>query len=180
LVALVTVVAATGPKLIELFTPKSSDLKLSIRQIYTQNLELNAWNQGHMASQFESARLSAKTSDGKWLDPISLQILGASNVFPEQQTLFGLQVQPVEIPTFLSWPHSQIVAAKLDVVVNEWKKKPETRTMDVPLDFFRIFCRVTEDADNVARRGGQAQQSDWRLTSRCLTNPTQPPAAAPD
>jgi hypothetical protein len=171
LVALVTVVAAAGPKLIELFTPNTSDLKLSVRQIFGQNLELNAWNQGHMNSQFESARISAKTKDGNWLEPISLQIIGASNVFAAQQTLFGLQVQPIEIPTFLNWPHTQIESAKLEVVVNEWKRKPEIRVLEVPMDFFRIFCRGTEDADNFSRHPGQTPPTDSRMTSRCVAHP---------
>jgi hypothetical protein len=170
LVALVTVIGATAPRIAELFTPKSSDLRLSVRQVNAQNLEMIGWNQGHMTSQVQSARISATTKSGKVLEAIPLQILGAPSVLAEQQTYFGLQVPPAAIPTFLDWPHTEIDSASLVVVVDEYKKPPETRTLSVPMDFFRLFCRATEDSDRVARHANQAPTDDPRTTSRCVSH----------
>ena len=174
MVALVSVVGATAPRIAEMFTSRSSDLRLSIRQVFQQNLELAAWNKGHMGSQLLSARISAKTRDGRQIEAIPLQIVGAPTVPAEQQMLFGLQIEPSVIPAFLEWPHPQIQSATLTVVVNEYKKLPETREMDVPVDYFRLFCRATEDSDRLARHPEQAADikvEDFRLTSRCIAHP---------
>jgi hypothetical protein len=171
LVALVSVIGATAPKIADIFTSKSSDLRLSIRQVFGQNLELAAANQGHMNSQLLSARISATTKDGKQIEAIPLQIVGAPTVLGEQASLFGLQIEPSMIPAFMGWPHPQIKSATLTVVVNEYKKKPETKTLDVPLDYFRLFCRATEDSDRLARHPEQAaniRAEDFRLTSLCV------------
>jgi hypothetical protein len=117
LVALVSVIGATGPRVVELLTPRSSDLKLSIRQVWGQNLELVGLNQGHRTSQLLSASISAKTQDGSQLDAIPLQITGIPNVPGEQASLFELQIPPASIPVFLSWPHPKIQAATLAAVV---------------------------------------------------------------
>src|SRR5260370_35611066 len=61
LVALVTVMGATAPRVVELFTPKYSELRVSIRQVFGQNLEWVASNQGNKNSQLLSANISAKT-----------------------------------------------------------------------------------------------------------------------
>lgn len=169
LVALVSVIGGTAPRIMELFTPKASALHLSIRQVYGQNLEVIAWNQGHMSSQFQSARISAKTLDGTQLGPVPLQILGGPTVLAEQQSLFGLQIAPALIPTFLGWAHPTIQSATLTIVVNEYNKQPEVRTLAVPIEYFHLFCRATEDSDRIARNGGQVVSVDIRLTSHCVT-----------
>jgi hypothetical protein len=166
LVALVSVVGASAPRLVELLTPKSSELRLSIRQVFAQNLELAAWNQGHKSSQLVSAKISAKTQEGSELEPVPLQITGYPTVAGEQQTLFGLSIHPSLVPTFLNWPHPRIQSAILIVVVNEYKKLPESRNIEVPVAYFRLLCRATEDADTQARHPGQAV--DNRLASRCV------------
>lgn len=169
LVALVSVVGATGPRIVELFTPKASKLKVNIRQVFSNNLELAAVNDGHKNSQLVSARISAKTEDGHALDPIPLQIGGIPIVPAEQGTLFELAIPLVAIPTFLDWPHPKIQSAKLAVVVNEYRKQPETKEIDIPVEYFRLFCRATEDADSFQRHPGQPV--DNRLNSKCLPPP---------
>jgi hypothetical protein len=166
LVALVTVVAATAPRIVELLTPRYSDLRLSVRQISYQNIELVAWNQGHKNSQLLSAKISAKAPDGNRIDAIPLQINGYPNVPAEQGTVFGLSIPLSLVPNFLSWPHPKIQSATLSVLVNEYHKQPETREIDVPIAYFRQFCRATEDADTLLRHAGQA--TDNRLTTRCM------------
>jgi hypothetical protein len=161
---------ATGPRIVELFTPKASDLRLNIRQIYSQNLALAAWNKGHMNSQLQSARITARTKDRKQIEGIPLQIVGGQTVPRGQQALFGLTIPLAVIPTFLSWPHSQIQSATLVVFVNEYKKQPETRNLDVPLEDFRLFCLATEDADTQYRRPA-SQPVDSRLKSVCVRHP---------
>src|ERR1700739_2428297 len=108
LVALVSVVGATAPRLVEFLTPKSSDTSLAIRQVYGQYLELVAWNHGHKNSQLLSASISAKTQNGTQLSTIPLQITGVPNVPPEQSASFQVQIHPAWIPTFLDWPHPTI------------------------------------------------------------------------
>jgi len=166
LVALVSVIGATGPRVVELLTPRSSDLKLSLRQVWGQNLELVGLNQGHRNSQLLSASIWAKTQDGRQLDAIPLQITGIPNVPGEQATLFELQIPPASIPAFLSWPHPKIQSAALAAVVNEYKKQPEIRNIDVPVGYFRLFCRATEDYDTIMRHPGLPL--DARLASRCV------------
>jgi hypothetical protein len=167
LVALVTVVAATAPRIVELFTPRYSDLRVSMRQISYQNIEVVASNQGHKNSQFLSASISAKTQDGNSIEPIDLQINGFPNVAPEQVLLFGLSIPLAFVPNFLNWPHSKIQTAELSVVINEYHKQPETRKIEISIGSFRQFCRATEDADALLRHApGQAAEN--RLVSRCL------------
>jgi hypothetical protein len=178
LVALVSVVAGTAPQIREALTPKSSDLKLSFRQVQSQNLEMAAWNRGHMSAQVQSARIAATTADGKQLEAIPLQIIGIPNVVAEQQALFGLQIEPALIPAFLDWPHAQIKSATLAVIVNEYKKPPETRTIDVPLDYFRLFCRATEDSDRLTRYTMQNALAGRQGAGQVADQPSQPSAAA--
>jgi hypothetical protein len=167
LVALVSVIGATAPRLVELFTPQSSKLSLSIRQIYGQSLELVASNQGHQNSQLLSANIFAKTEGGHQLDVIPLQITGVPNVPGGQGTLFEMAIQPVAIPTFLNWLHPQIRSATLIILVNEYRKQPETRQIDVPLGYYRLLCRATEDSDTISRHPGQP--SDSRGSTRCMS-----------
>ena len=151
LVALISVVAGTAPQIKDLLTPKTSSLVVSFRQVLNQNLELIGWNQGHMSAQVQSARISAVTVDGKQIEALPLSIQGFPTVFSQQQALFGLLIPPADIPKFLDWPHLQIKSATLSVVVSEYKKPPDTRIIDLPLGYFRLFCRATEDADRFSR-----------------------------
>jgi hypothetical protein len=169
LVALVSVVGATAPRVVALLTPQSSNLRLSIRQVFSNNLEVLALNQGHQNSQLLSAKISAKTDDGRQLDAIPLQINGVPNVPGEQGTLFELAIPLSAIPTFLDWPHPKIQSATLSVLINEFRKQPETREIDVPVEYFRLLCRATEDADTLLRHPGQTV--DNRASMRCMPAP---------
>lgn len=124
-------------------------------------------NRGHKSSQLVSASISAKTEDGNRLDAIPLQIGGIPNVPAEQGTLFELAIPLSAIPTFLGWPHPKVQSARLMVLVNEYKRQAETREIDVPIEYFRLWCRATEDADWLLRHPGQ-QLVDNRLTTRCI------------
>jgi hypothetical protein len=167
LVALVSVVGATAPRVVDLFTPQYSKLSLSIRQIYGQNLELIASNQGHQSSQLLSASISAKTGDGRQIGTIPLQIVGVPNIPGGQGTLFPMEIQPVAVPTFLNWPHAQIQSAALTVLINEYRKQPESRQIDIPIEDFRLLCRATEDSDAWSRHT-PGQSSDSRGSTRCM------------
>jgi hypothetical protein len=169
LVALVSVVGATAPRIVELFTPQFSNLKVNVRQVFSNNIELAAVNEGHKSSELVSASISARTEDGRVLEPIPLQVAGILMVPAEQGTLVGLAIQPVAIPTFLDWPHPKIQSAKLAVVVNEYHEQPQTKDIDVPIEYFRLFCRATEDADSIFRHPGQPV--DNRSNSKCLAPP---------
>jgi hypothetical protein len=171
LVALVSVIGATAPRVVELFTPQFSSLSLSIRQVYSQSLELVALNQGHQNSQLLSAKLFAKTEDGRQLDAIPLQIGGLPNISGQQGTLFQLSIPLVAIPTFLDWPHPKIQSATLVVLVNEFKKQPEPRQIDIPIEYFRLLCRATEDSDALLRHPGQPV--DNRAATRCMPSVKQ-------
>jgi hypothetical protein len=169
LVALISVIGSTGPRIIELFTYKHSDLRLVLRPTDYQHLQLDAWNQGNTTSHVISASVSAKTKDGTQIKASQLNTLGSPAVQAGQEILLGFGFTPSEVSTFLSWPHTQIQSATLSVIVEEYKQKPETRTFDVPLDQFVLFCRATEDADTQWRHPGQG--IDNRLTSRCVPHP---------
>jgi hypothetical protein len=168
LVALVSVIGATAPRLVEFLRPKSSDTRLTIRQVYGQYLELVAWNHGSRSSQVLSASISATTQNGTQLSTVPLQIISVPNVPPEQSALIQLQVHPAWIPTFLDWPHPAIQTGVLTVVVNEYRKGPDTRKIDIPLDEFRLFCRATEDIDAISRH--LPGVVDLRSTTRCIAH----------
>jgi hypothetical protein len=165
LVALVSVVGATAPRLSELLTRDYSDLSLNYRQVYRNGLEVEAWNQGNKSAQLMAAKLLARTRDKKQLE-LDLEVNGAPPVAAGQQILFGLTVPPARIPDFLGWPHKDIEAAQVVAQVQEFKKVPESRTIDVPRMQFQLFCRGTEgwNNQNVKTTPGQDQPA----TVHCL------------
>jgi len=167
LVALVSVVAASGPRVAQLLSRDVSELTLNIRQVFGQRLELAASNHGNRNAQLLSAHLIATRRDKTQIGPIQLEIAGSHVVGAGQDTLSGLSIPPALIPTFLGWPHKDIQSAKMVLRVNEFRKSPEDRTVDVPLAQFQLLCRATEDLDIISRRGPQAVLEDRRLTSRC-------------
>jgi hypothetical protein len=73
LVALVSVLGASAPRVAELFTHNYSDIRLNYRQVNSQYLELTAWNQGNKNGLLSSAKMIARNSDGKELGSIKLK-----------------------------------------------------------------------------------------------------------
>jgi len=167
LVALVSVVAGSAPRIAQLLTRDVSELRLNIRQVFGQRLELAGSNHGNKAAQFLSGHLIATTRDQRQLGPIQLEIAGAHLIGPGQDALFGLSVPPALIPTFLGWSHGDIKSARMVLKVSEFRKDAEDRIIEVPLDQFQLLCRATEDLDTVSRRVPGATSEDRRLTSRC-------------
>jgi len=165
LVALISVVGSTGPRIVELLTPRYSDLRLVLRPPVYQNLQLDAWNKGNKPSYLVSASISAKLKDGSSVAPIYLNNLGPPAVQAGQEVLFSFGLPPAEVPKFLNWPHTQLQTASLIVVVQEYNKPQHAKTFEVPRDQFLLFCRATEDADNLYRHPGQG--IDTRSASRC-------------
>ena len=167
LVALVSVIGASAPRIAEVFTRHHSELSLNIRQVLQRYLELAGSNQGDKNSLFLSARITAKTSEGKSLGPLELELNGMPQVFAGQQAVFGLSIPPTRIPEFLDWPHKDVRSAAVAVTVREFGKGTEERTIEVPAGYFHLFCRATEDFDAVGRPQVN-QGGDHRLTSRCM------------
>ncbi|HMH51650.1 MAG TPA: hypothetical protein VK548_15540 [Candidatus Acidoferrum sp.] len=166
LVALVSVVAASAPRLGDLLTPKFSELKISVRQVFAQQLELAVSNRGNRPGQLLSARLAAVMKTGKPSESVELGIAGAPAVAAEQDTLFGLSIPPAMVPPFLGWPHADVASVNVIARIREFNKEPEDRSIVLPLAQFRLLCRATEDLDTISRRAA-GQSVDARLTSRC-------------
>ncbi len=166
LVALVSVVAASAPHIAELFRHDFSEVRLNIRQVFGQRLEVTASNRGNKAALFLSAHLVAATRDRR-LEPIQLEIAGGPLIGAGQDTLYGLSVPPALIPTFLALPHKDIKSVTAILRVSEFRRDAEERTIDVPLDQFRLLCRATEDLDIISRRNANAPLEDRRLMSPC-------------
>lgn len=173
LVAFVSVVAASAPRLGQLLTPRYSDLKISIRQVFSQRLELAVSNHGNQAGQLLSARLLATTKNRKTVDSVELEIVGAPAIAGAQDTLFGLSVPPALIPAFLSWPPYGVESTSTIVRIREFGKEPEERSLNLPLAQFRLLCRATEDLDTISRRA--PGQVDARPATRCI----EPTSAGP-
>jgi hypothetical protein len=167
LVALLSVIGATAPRVIELLKPKFSNLKVSVRQVYGQNLELLATNQGNQNSVLLSAEISARTYDDQQIEPVQLQIGALPTVPGGQSAVFQLAIHPVLVPAFLNWPYPKIKSAKLKLLVDEYQKDPQTREIDVPVEKLRQLCRATEDNDNLSRHA-QGQATEVRTASRCI------------
>ena len=173
LVALVSVLAASGPRVAELFTPGRSDLNLYVRQVVQRFLELAGANTGNRNSQMLSAQISATTHDGTIVGPMGLELNTVPMVAPGQQVVLELSIHLTRIPDFLAWPHKDIKSATVIVTVVEFRKKPEARRIDVPVDYFQMFCRATEDFDATTRPRSNPS-ADSRLASRCLGAPPNP------
>jgi hypothetical protein len=165
LVALVSVVGATALRLSELLTRDYSDLGLNYRQVYRNGLEVEAWNQGNRNAQLMAAKLLAKTHDKKQLE-LDLEVNGAPPVAAGQEVLFGLTVPPARIADFLGWPHKDIESAEVVAQIQEFRKAPESRTNDVPLKQFQLFCRGTEGCNNQNAKIPPGQ--DQSVTTHCL------------
>jgi len=183
LVALVSVVSASGPRIAELLATNYSETALDVRQVNHQFLEVEARNQGNRNSQILSATILAKTKDGKELEPIELEVDNPPSVFPGQQALFSFTIPIPEVPRFLALPHKEIDSAIVKARVAEFSKTPDDRTIELPIGKFRLFCRATEDADYLLRHPGQplgpgqpvvvpgqpaSLPVDQRLTTHCL------------
>lgn len=166
LIALVTVVSASVPRIVEVLTPKYSQTTLNVRQVNHQFLEVATWNQGNRNSQMTSAVLVAKTKDGKQLEPIQLGVEGLPSILAGQQFVMNFMIPRPEVAGFLALPHKEINDVILKARIAEFGKDAEDRSVDLPIGIFRLFCRVTEDADNQLRHPGQL--ADPRLTSHCL------------
>jgi hypothetical protein len=145
LVALVSVIGATAPRVLELFTPDRSRLTLTYRQVHQNFVELEAWNQGNKNAQLLSAKLSATTRDKKQWDT-DLDINGSPAVGAGQQILFGFTVHPARVTDFLGWPHKDVGSAAVVARVQEFNKSAEDRTIVMPLAQFQLFCMGTEGA----------------------------------
>ena len=107
-----------------------------------------------------AAKLLAKTRDKKQLE-LDLEVNGAPPVAAGQQILFGLTVPPARIPDFLGWPHKDIESAEVVAQIQEFRKAPESRTINVPVKQFQLFCGGTEgwNNQNVKTPPGQDQSA---------------------
>lgn len=167
LVALVTVLGATTPRIVELFTHKYADVRLNYYQVSGGLLELTAWNQGNRNGLLLSAKIIAKGHDGKELAEINLDNTTPSPIVAGQTvSSSAFRVPPAQVIEFLEWPHKDIQSVSLIANVAEFGKAPGTRPVDIPLVEFRRFCRATEEWDTQARHPYQPQEQ--RKLTKCL------------
>jgi hypothetical protein len=166
LVALVSVLGASAPRVAELFTRNYSDVRLNYRQVNSQYLELTAWNQGNKNGLLSSAKMIARNSGGMELGSIKLEVSSPPLILAGQQAVSGFRIPPAQILDFLAWPHKDIQSVSVIANVVEFGKQAQERAVDVPIVEFRQFCRATEDSDNQARHGLQA--AEQRQQTRCM------------
>jgi hypothetical protein len=165
LVALVTVVGASAPRVVALLTHKYSDVRLSYYQVNGQFLQLTAWNQGNSNGLLLSAKIVASAADGKQVETINLENATPSPVLAGQVSSAGFRVPPSQIPDFLGWPHHDIRSVSLIAKVVDFGKQAEDRTVAIPVTEFRQFCRATEDSDIQARHPNQVDEK--RTATKC-------------
>jgi hypothetical protein len=94
LVALVSVLGASAPRVAELFTRDYSDVRLNYRQVNSQYLELTAWNQGNKNGLLSSAKMIARSKDGKELGLIKLEVSSPPLILAGQQAVSGFRIPP--------------------------------------------------------------------------------------
>lgn len=156
LVALVTVVGTTAPRIAELTTPKRSRTVLSFRQSNRNFLEVTAANDGNADALVVSATLVGQDQAGKVSKSIKLDDASLPVAPHGQVALLGFLISPIKTPEFLAWPHKDIHSATMLVSVVEFREPQEQRAIPVPLADFRAFCMATADADNSWRHPGQS------------------------
>lgn len=162
LVALVTVIGATVPRVAELVVPRYSDVRLNYRQPVNVYLEMTALNQGNQDGEVVSAVLLGKDRSGRVLGSIKLEDATPPLAIHGQLTVSEFRLSPARVSEFLEWPQKDIQSATMLVSVVEFRKPEEQRPIEIPLADYRQFCEATEDADYNWRHPptpGQAPQA---------------------